>query len=176
MRRLNLGSASRPRQVFLSFLCAISLSLGCTGDPSNPDGEVDGSSSDGGNIWNIFDAGSGGSDQPDPPDDVTSDGGVDADAGSVPIQTGPVVAEAVSPPTGALEGGYRARVDGDGFSPESRVFFGENEADQLIFITGRSMTCRVPPGSAPGPTTVRVEDPQGIGQLEGAFTYFHQSR
>jgi hypothetical protein len=173
MRRLNFGSANRPSRLFLSFLCAVSLGLGCTGDPSNPDGEGGGSSGDGGSsIWNIFDAGSGGGDQPDAASGVPTDGGIEADAGSEPPPTGPVSVEAVSPPTGALEGGYRARVDGDGFSPESRVFFGENEADQLIFITGRSLTCRVPPGTDPGPTTVRVEDPQGNGQLAGAFTYF----
>lgn len=165
-----LGKANRLR-IFSFALLGLFLSMGCTGDPIDTDGSVTESNDGGGSIWLVFDAGDNATNNPDASVPSASDAGVELDAGD-PSAFSPVVVEAVSPPTGALEGGYRVRVDGDGLSPESRVFFGDNEADQLIFVTVRSLTCRVPPGTTPGPTTVRVEDPLGVGELEGAFTYF----
>ena len=163
----------RPSTGLVALLTSFMIALmgGC---PTTETPTADAGTSGGGgtSIWQVYDAGSSVTSTPDAsvPDPV--DSGSPSDGGTEPEPTGPVVVEAVSPPTGALAGGYRVRIDGDGLSPESRVFFGDNEADQIIFITVRSLTCRVPPGTEAGPTVVRVEDPQGTAQLEGAFTYF----
>jgi hypothetical protein len=119
----------------------------------------------------VFDAGTGWNPNTDagivpPPDAGAPDAGVDAGTPSS------VFVDSVTPPTGSVEGGYRVRIEGEGFSPESRVFFDDVEADLIIFISIRSFTCRVPPGVGAGPVTVRVVDPLGVGELEGGFTYF----
>jgi hypothetical protein len=155
----------------LPVLALALLASACPGLLPVADGGAPALDAGGGIGIGIFDAGPGWTPDPDaglpPPVDAGSvDAGIDAGAPS------PVFVDSVTPPTGSVEGGYRVRIEGEGFSPESRVFFGDVEGDQIIFISIRSFTCRVPPGLAAGPVTVKVVDPLGEGELEGAFTYF----
>ena len=107
--------------------------------------------------------------EPEPSDGgtVDDDAGIDADAGP-----SPVFVDNVSPSTGVLTGGFRVRVSGDAFTPDSRVYFGDVEGDQVLYLNTRALTVRVPEGAAAGPVTVTVTNSLGRGSLEGAFTYF----
>lgn len=96
------------------------------------------------------------------------DAGEPMDAGSAPD----VFVDAVTPPTGVTNGGYRVRVAGYGFSPDSRVFFGDEEATQVLYLNERALTCRVPAAMSPGPITVRVESTLGTAETEAGFVYF----
>ena len=151
--------------VAATFLIA---ALGCP-DPVQPAQSV---AADGGEtVFVFFDAGS-----PQAPVDA---GRTDADGGPAPVTTdaGPtapsnVGLDSVSPSTGVLPGGYRVRLSGYGFTPDTQVFFGEVEADQVLYLTEFAITCRVPAGITPGPVQVRVENPLGNASAENLFTYF----
>ena len=103
-----------------------------------------------------------------------ADAGPDADAG--PTDAGPVntvtILSSVSPASGALIGGYRVRLEGDGMTPDSRITFGGVEADQVNFLNTRAVSCRVPPGVGAGPVTVQVLSSLGVGEIVDGFTYF----
>lgn len=148
-------------------VCLLAM-VGCP-DPVEPNGSVDG---DGGStVFVFFDAGRSpvSSDAGPSP----SDGGAAqpvSDAG--PVASGNVGLDSVSPSTGVLNGGYRVRLGGFGFTPDTRVFFGGVEADQVLYLTEFAVTCRVPAGAAPGPVEVRIESPLGAARADNLFTYF----
>lgn len=102
---------------------------------------------------------------PDPGDGGTTDDG----GQQQPSQVG---VDGVSPPAGVLTGGYRVAITGYGFTPDTRVFFGDTEADQVLYTTEFRLTCRVPPGVDAGPVTVRVENTLGTASADNLFTYF----
>jgi len=165
-RRVAAAPGSLALRATLIALAATSIAC-----PGPPDGGTPVLDAGGGIGIGIFDAGQGWTPSDDagiplPVDAGSDDAGVDAGAPS------PIFVDSVTPPTGSVEGGYRVRVEGEGFTPESRVFFGDVEGDQIIFISVRSFTCRVPAFDVAGPVTVRVVDPLGEGELEGGFTYF----
>lgn len=112
---------------------------------------------------------------PEPTPTPEEDGGFsDAGPNEPEFDAGPspIIVDAVTPPDGPLFGGERVRVDGDFFTPESRLFFGDNEADQVLFLNSTSLTGRVPQGLTPGPVRVCVENELGRGCLAGGYTYF----
>jgi hypothetical protein len=110
------------------------------------------------------------------------DGGAAGDGGEAEADAGPAVGqvfiESVTPPTGVLTGGYRVRLQGFGFTPppesggDQRVFFGEHEADQILYLNDRSVTVRVPAGDVAGPVAVRMENGLGSYTADSVFTYF----
>jgi len=102
------------------------------------------------------------------------DGGVEdaSDGFDGGLSSGTVFIENLSPATGALAGGYRVRLNGYGFAPDMAILFGGVAADQVLFLNTRAITCRVPPGTAPGPVTVKVELEDDWAVLPGGFTYF----
>ncbi len=74
---------------------------------------------------------------------------------------GPPVLEAAAPPVAGRCGGSLVTLSGRNFEPGVRVFFGEREAEVVsVSDDGRSAVVRTPPGE-PGPTRVRVENPDG---------------
>lgn len=154
--------ASRALLVSAAFLASGAFSVGCSEPPAAavPDGgQVN--LSDAGIIFAPPDAG-----------EAEGDGGV-----QIPVDAGPVntttIVESVTPPSGSLAGGYRVRIDGEGFTPNSRVFFGDVEGTAVLPASlPRILTVSVPQGAAAGPVTVRVVSELGVGELEGGFTYF----
>ncbi len=96
------------------------------------------------------------------------------DAG--PTDAGPVnsvvFVTSLTPPNGPLRGGNRVILEGENFAPESRAFFGSNEATNCLALTTRRLSCEVPAGTDAGPVVVRVENDLGVGVLEGGYTYF----
>lgn len=144
-------------------LGALGMAAAGTGCPQTPNNDEDGGTSivtDSGTLFPPTDAGT-----PVLPDSGTPI----VDAGPGP---GTLLIDSINPPTGILTGGYRVRISGGEFTPNTRVFFNDIEADQVLFLNVRAITCRVPAGVAAGPAVVRIENEIGVGQTDASFTYF----
>lgn len=112
-----------------------------------------------------------------------SDMRVDADMRRVPIDLDsfdfgtpedqgldPLAILGVNPPRGPLEGATPFVIEGEGFTPNTRVLFGANEA--RVELVDGVLVGETPPGTGPGPVTVRLLDPdQGDEALVEGFTY-----
>lgn len=82
----------------------------------------------------------------------------------------PFALTAVVPDTGPVPGGNQVRIQGTGLQEESTVLIGGKEMEAQL-STG-TLVGRVPPGSGPGPVTVKVVAPDGeIRALIDAYTY-----
>lgn len=143
----------------------------CPGPPVNTD--------DAGNVQDpmLFYDGGGGSLTDGGPDTGDSDGG-DPTGDAGPGDTGLVGIDAVTPPNGPLVGGNRVRIEGFGFTPpveaggDTRVFFGEREAENVLYLDDRRLTAFVPGCEVPGPVTVRVENSLGVAEVDNVYTCF----
>ena len=83
----------------------------------------------------------------------------------------PLAIVAVAPPRGPLSGATPFSIVGEGFTPNTRVFFGSAPADTQL-VDG-VLVGETPPGAGAGPVTVRLLDPdQGSASLLEGFTYF----
>lgn len=76
----------------------------------------------------------------------------------------------ILPPSGSVLGGTPFVITGTGFTRDTAVFFGSRQAEAEL--VNRDLVGQTPPGSAPGPITVKVLDPEG-GEVvvDGGFTY-----
>lgn len=116
--------------------------------------------------------GFGGADDDDAFDDDTAwpddDAGDDDDF----TPSGNVVVSSVSPPSGALDGGYPVTIFGANFTTaaDTTVYFGVGIAAVVECSTGQC-TVSVPPATEEGPVTVTVTNSNGTGIKEDAFTY-----
>lgn len=78
--------------------------------------------------------------------------------------------ERVVPPSGPLEGGNRVRIVGTGLDDDVRVYFGGRELD--VEFSGGALVGDAPPGSAPGPVSVKAIDASGETRgLQGGYEY-----
>lgn len=77
-------------------------------------------------------------------------------------------AEGIEPPASPLAGGGRALLEGEGFSPSTRVFFGGVEAELRLEEAGLEVV--VPAADLPGP--VEVEVVEGGSRATLPFAYF----
>lgn len=75
--------------------------------------------------------------------------------------------EGIEPPVGWLAGGETVVVRGEGFTPSTRIFFGEVEVPVRLGETGLEVT--VPRGSAPG--AIQVEAMDGTSSAFHPFVY-----
>ncbi len=94
----------------------------------------------------------------------------DRDAGEE--DTGPIVLriDAVLPPRGPVEGGTSFVVTGEGFTEDSKLYFGSREAE-FELIDG-DLVGETPPGAGPGAVNVKVLDPTyGEETLDDGFEY-----
>ncbi len=126
-------------------------------------------------------------DMPDPrPDmDVEPDmGEPDLDSGRRPKDTNfqfdfgdpedmapePFALTAIVPDTGPVPGGNQVRIQGTGLEEDSTVLLGGKEME--VELSTGTLVGRAPPGSGPGPVTVKVIAPDGeIRALVDAYTY-----
>jgi hypothetical protein len=93
--------------------------------------------------------------------------GVDGDDQPLP---GPIIGD-ISPNRGPAAGGTVVEITGENFADGIQAFFGSAEAAAVTFINPALITATTPAG-APGPVTVRVENPDGqSSQIAGGFTY-----
>jgi hypothetical protein len=105
-------------------------------------------------------------------DDDDDDNGDDDDNDDDTTPTGNVSVSAVSPNAGGITGGFDATVYGGNFTSPSdtTIYFGTSVAT----VTGcESTQCDVivPPAASEGTVTVTVENSNGVGVREDAFTY-----
>ena len=106
-------------------------------------------------------------------DDDDNAGDDDDDAGDDDFTpSGNVQVSAVSPNVGIIDGGYPVRVFGSNFTTaqDTNVYFGGVVAPVNECVSSEC-TVTVPPTSSAGPVTVTVENSNGLGLLEDAFTY-----
>lgn len=155
---------SFPRRIFnAAILLALVLVFAnaCGSDTIDPSGEVD-------------DAGTEVSDVADMGDDPDTDNAPDTetdpentpdfglfDFGEPEDMEPPadfLSITSVAPERGSVDGDTPIVIEGTGFSADSVVFFGANEAT-VEFVDGR-LVGRTPPASAPGPVLVKVLDPE----------------
>jgi hypothetical protein len=77
----------------------------------------------------------------------------------------------VAPNHGPLSGGTRVVVAGEGFRIGCALFL-YNARLVADFVSGTELAAIVPPHAAPGPVTLRLENPDGSqAELSGAFHY-----
>ena len=89
-----------------------------------------------------------------------------ADADDAP----PLALDTIVPPSGPLEGGSRVRIIGDGLHEGIEIFVGGRPMETTY--SGDALIGRVPPGSNPGPVTVKAVDPSGERTaLAEGYTY-----
>jgi hypothetical protein len=92
-----------------------------------------------------------------PPEDVNVSwdwGRPNADANDEPLELQTIV-----PPSGPVEGGNRVKIAGRGLHEEVEVFVGSHSMETEL--SGGHLIGRVPPGSGPGPVTVKAVVPSG---------------
>lgn len=82
----------------------------------------------------------------------------------------------VQPNRGPLTGGDEIDVEGEGFGPNSKVFFGKNEAEVTWRAGGSRLFAIAPPALVPGPVDVRVVDGARQGALPVGFAYLAEVR
>jgi hypothetical protein len=78
---------------------------------------------------------------------------------------------AVSPAFGPLSGSTTVDISGKGFADGVAIYFGDNEAANVVVIDDSHLTCETPAAAAAGPVTVRAESGDLTAQLIGGFTY-----
>ena len=94
----------------------------------------------------------------------------DVAAGAFTFVPSPEI-EAVRPNRGPSFGGSYIVVRGDSFRPGARVFFGDEESLDVVFVDERTLTAQLPVGD-PGAVDVSVINPAGQQDtLSEAFTY-----
>jgi hypothetical protein len=93
------------------------------------------------------------------------DTGEDADAGLQPLAlTG------ITPDRGPLEGDTQFTIRGQGFTEETVVYFGGNEA--TVNVVEGTLVGQAPQGTSTGTVTVKAIDPEtGQAQLTDGYTY-----
>ena len=98
----------------------------------------------------------------------------DAALGDVPPLDagGQVRIDQVLPNNGVRSGGYRVRISGDGMTPNTRVMFGSQEADNLLLQNERTITLRVPAALQSGPVDLVVDNGATQARMQNAFTYY----
>jgi len=96
-----------------------------------------------------------------------------------PSDAGELFVDEIIPSTGINSGGYRVRVTGTGFTSVTRVWFADNEADNLLLQNSRSITVRVPASALDdggrhlsGPVDVKVDNGASVFTVERGFFYF----
>ena len=77
----------------------------------------------------------------------------------------------VQPDRGPLVGGDEIDIEGEGFGPNSQVFFGKNEAEVTWRAGAGRLFAIAPPALVPGPVDVRVVDGARKGVLPVGFAY-----
>lgn len=110
-------------------------------------------------------------DDTDPQDTGPDDAGTDAedDIDEEPLPDLEVTD--LRPDRGPVDGGTAFTVEGEGFTDETVVLFGGNEAD--VDLVDEELTGTTPEALATGPVTVRViDDVTGEVTIEEGFTYF----
>ncbi|MEC9440413.1 MAG: IPT/TIG domain-containing protein [Myxococcota bacterium] len=82
----------------------------------------------------------------------------------------PFTVSAVVPPSGPLAGDTLVRINGTALEEGTRVFLGGVEME--VEVLGGVLIGRTPPGSAPGPVSLKAVSPDGdVADLEDAYTY-----
>lgn len=79
---------------------------------------------------------------------------------------------AVTPALGPQTGGTMVLITGSGYATGARVYFGTQEATGVTVVSASTLTAVTPPGTAPGPVDVRVQNADGqvVTQNQG-FVY-----
>lgn len=78
----------------------------------------------------------------------------------------------VQPDNGPVEGLIPVVVNGRNFKDGARLFFGENEASDVVFSNDMELSATVPAASENGYVTVKVQNPDGeYAELENGFLY-----
>jgi hypothetical protein len=83
--------------------------------------------------------------------------------------TGSLSVASLNPAVGSARGGYAITVLGSGFTADTRVKIGEFYADQVVVLSGTTLTCRMMPG-VPGDTTITVLN-DANQRASATFTY-----
>ncbi len=94
------------------------------------------------------------------------------------MPTPPHFIESISPRYGEVSGNTLVQIFGVGFSPESTVWFGEEEAPSVLFQSAQHLNVRTPPQAA-GRLDVVVRTPTNTSTslealAENAFEYFEE--
>lgn len=118
-------------------------------------------------------------DQDQPDDSTSEDAGDDKDVlfnfdfdfGEVDLgPTDEFELMGIAPSSGPLEGGTQVRIDGKGLVDGSLIFFASQSVRSTL--SGGSLVARTPPGSGPGPVSVKVVAPDGRSRvMVDAFRY-----
>ena len=78
----------------------------------------------------------------------------------------------VSPIAGARTGGITVTITGSGFQPEAEVFFGSNQATDVVVQSSTSVQATLPPATEVGSVNVSLFNPDGTSATRvGGFTY-----
>ena len=105
--------------------------------------------------------------EPGDPDVITLEDG--ADTGDEVIET-PVSLESLFPVDGPSSGRTTVQIFGEGFTPESEVYFGSQRAPDMTFIDDDELEV-ITPTNTSGTVSVKVINQNGTATLVDAFTY-----
>ncbi len=83
----------------------------------------------------------------------------------------PISITQVEPARGNILGGETVTIRGEGFRPESVVFFGQRSALSVEVIDDTTIRVLSPAARGPGPVDVHVSNDLGFGTLEDGFNY-----
>lgn len=184
-RRNRLDSSLGNTNVYtwwLPLLCAGLLTvIGCSDDGGSP-GDDDGRSdvqtdvADAGGLDTSPDADPDATPDPDAPvePDAPDSGMDESDGGDTETDpdTGPpdLAITKVTPERGPVSGGTKFVLSGDGFTPETEVYFGSRRAD--VDLTEGQLIGRTPEAVGPGKVGVKALDPQtGSDSITEGFEY-----
>lgn len=82
----------------------------------------------------------------------------------------PPTIDSITPNVGSVEGGSNITIAGSGFTPDTRVYIGENESSGVALVSSSSLKVTTPPGMA-GSADVLLTNANGDAFLPGGFTY-----
>lgn len=111
--------------------------------------------------------------------DSDGDGVFDgADVYPLPPLEAPHV-ETLEPAEGPAEGSTQVSIAGRNFSPDTRVWFGERPASEILYVDENRLNVMSPPApdTGPGPVAVRVANASSslAGTLPGGYRYTERS-
>ena len=80
--------------------------------------------------------------------------------------------DSATPSVGAIAGGTRVEIQGNGFGADSRIFFDQREAAEVFVVNSQTIVARTPAAGSAGVVDVRVETWGIERNAEDFFTYF----
>jgi len=83
----------------------------------------------------------------------------------------PIGVTAVTPNRGTILGGERVTINGNGFRPESVVFFDGHAALNVDVVSDDTITALTPARRLAGPVTVHIANDLGFGSLADGYNY-----